>query len=33
MTAIKTNILYVDTFIDEEYSLFMANARMAPLGP
>ena len=27
------NILYVGTFIYEECTLFMANARMAPVGP
>ena len=27
------NMLHVDTFIYEEYSLFMANARIAPLDP
>ena len=27
------NMLHVDTFIYEEYSLFMAKPEMSPLGP
>ena len=29
----RLDFLHVDTFIYEEYSLFMARPKMAPLGP